>query len=192
MKFLWGASALLLGFLAVFFFWPKTVELPRMGTVGEWPLTDLEGHHLRQPEKPVLVTFFFTNCPDICPTTLFDLKQLDAEMKSRGHSPDDYLVLAVTLDPEYDTNERIHEYKNNLGIDAPNWLFARGSEADTRRFTRSFNFIYSKDEHGFVTHSTSMYIADADGVVRAHHDMAVGSNRVDIGQIADHLDSLIK
>ncbi len=113
-------------------------------------------------------------------------------MREKGIADDRYIVLSVTLDPEYDTDERINHYKELFEISNPNWLFLRGSIEETKKFTRYFNFYYEKNEDGFVTHSTSMYIVDSNDYIRAHHDMAIGKKRVNIEEIANHLESLIK
>ena len=187
-----GVLLLVIGFTVFYFVWPKSIDLPKIGTVEEWTLTEVSGKDVSIQTKPKLITFFFTNCPDICPTTMWDLKDLQQLMNEKGISEDEYLILAVTLDPEYDTEERIIQYKENFEIDSPNWLFLRGSVVDTKKFTQYFNFFYEKDAGGFVTHSTSMYVVDANDQVRAYHDMAIGNKRVNIEEIADHLQKLLK
>ena len=182
---------LVIGFIAFYSFWPQSINLPKIGTVEEWNLTEMNGKDVSIQEKPKLVTFFFTNCPDICPTTMWDLKDLQQLMKEKGISEDEYLILAFTLDPEYDTGERIKQYKEIFGITSSNWLFLRGSDEEVKKFTQYFNFIYEKNQEGFVTHSTSMYVVDSNDHIRSHHDMAIGEKRVNIEKIADHLDQLI-
>lgn len=184
---------LILGGIAFYFLWSKPVDLPRIGTVKDWPLIEVgtEEEKFVPQDKPKLVTFFFTNCPDICPMTMWDLKDLHQEMQERGISNDQYNILSITLDPEYDTDERIIKYKDTFDISTANWLFLRSSEAELREFTKHFNFMYAKDERGFVTHSTSMYLVDAKGQIRTQHDMAVGDRRVNIEEIANHLELLI-
>lgn len=192
MKVFVGILLLVIGFTAFYFLWPKSIDLPKIGTVKEWNLTEVSGEDISIQEKPKLITFFFTNCPDICPTTMWDLKDLQQLMKEKGISEDEYIILAVTLDPEYDTNERIIQYKDLFEITSSNWLFFRGSEEETKTFTQYFNFFFEKNQEGFVTHSTSMYVVDSNDRIRAHHDMAMGNKRVNIEEIADHLQMLAK
>ena len=180
-----------IGFMAVYIFWPQSIDLPKMGSVKEWRLVDTSGEVIGIHEKPKLVTFFYTNCPDICPTTTLDLKDLQQLMKEKGVSQDQYLIISITLDPTFDTNDRIRQYKNAFDISDANWLFLRGTEEVTKEFTRYFNFAYELNQDGFITHSTSMYLVDKDDQIRAHHTMAIGENRVDIEKIADHLLQLI-
>ena len=84
------------------------------------------------------------------------------------------------------------QYKELFDIDDPNWLFFRGTEETTKEFSKYLNFYYDKNEEGFVTHSTSMYIVDDKDSIRAHHNMATSKNKVAIEEIADHLEQLIK
>ncbi|WP_249336679.1 SCO family protein [Sporosarcina sp. Marseille-Q4063] len=182
---------MVVGFMAFYLFWPQSIDLPKIGTVEEWSLTE-DGNSQDFHDKPKLISFFFTNCPDICPMTMWDLKEFQKLMREKGIADDRYIILSVTLDPEYDTSERINQYKELFEITSPNWLFIRGSLEETKKFTQYFNFYYEKNVDGFVTHSTSMYIVDSNDYIRAHHDMAIGKKRVNIEEIANHLEMLIK
>ncbi len=192
LKLVWGIVVLTLGLAAFYFFWPRALDLPQIGTVEEWPFTEVNGKEVSQQDKPKLVTFFFTNCPDVCPMTFIELQELQGEMQKKGIADDEYIILAVTLDPEFDTEERIRQYAENMGITDPNWLFLRGTEEETKQFTRSFHFTYTKNAEGFVTHSTSMYIVDPEDRIRSLHNMAVGTKRVNVEGIADQLEQFIK
>ncbi|WP_203362778.1 SCO family protein [Bacillus sp. REN10] len=180
-----------IGFLIILFLWPKSVELPKLGKVQEPVLEEVRGKEFNMKGKPLLVMFFYTKCPDICPTTMADLKGLQQIMKEKGVSEDQYLILSITLDPDYDTKERILQYKEAFQISSNNWLFLRGSEQETKRFADRFSMFYEKDEAGYVTHSTSMYLVDGHQQIRSHHDMAVGDQQVNIEKVADHLLQLM-
>ena len=73
---------------------------------------------------------------------MVDLEHVQQLMKEKGISEDQYIILSVTLDPEYDTNERILQYKELFEISSTNWLFLRGSEEETEKLTPNFNFFY--------------------------------------------------
>ena len=182
---------LVLGFAVFYFIWPRSLELPKISVVEDWPFTEVSGMSV-DPDKPKVLTFIFTNCPDICPMTIWDLKDLQELMKEKGYTDEDYQLLAVTLDPEYDTKQVLENYKTVFDITDPNWLFLRGSMDDTEKLTKSVQFYYEKDSNGFVTHSTTLYILDSEDRVRALHDMAVGNKRVNVEQVARHLEMLIK
>ena len=192
LRIVWGIVVLALGLVAFYLFWPRSLALPHIGTVQEWPFTEVNGQEIAHQDKPKLVTFFFTDCPDVCPMTFFDLIELEGVMQKKGIADHEYTILAVTLDPAYDTEERIRQYVENMGISSPNWLFLRGTEEETKRFAQYFHFTYAKNTEGFITHSTSMYIVDPQNRIRSHHNMAVGTRGVNLEEIADHLEQFIE
>lgn len=192
MKFFAGTILFIGGILAIYFFWTESTNLPKIGTVNDWELTEVGTEALLVNEKPKLITFFYTNCPDICPTTIIDLQNLQQSMADEGITKDQYLIVSVTLDPANDTEERILQYKEAFGISSDNWLFLRGSEKEIKGFTKSFNFVFEKNKDGFLTHSTSMYIVDSMNRIRSKHDMAVGDKKVNNEEIIRHFIQLIK
>ena len=192
MKVIVSMMLIVIGFIAVFFLWPKSVDLPKIGETKDWTLTEVSGSNISYEKKTKLVSFIYTKCPDICPTTMVDLIELQQLMKEKGIVEDQYIVLTITLDPEYDTKERLLEYKDLFGISSTNWLFLRGTEEETKRITQDFNFFYKKDQNGFLAHSTSLYIVDSNNQIRAHHDMAIGNKRVNIEEIAIQMQQLIQ
>ncbi|WP_039042065.1 SCO family protein [Sporosarcina sp. ZBG7A] len=185
-------SVFLIGFFVLYLLWPRAIELPYIGSVKEWQLAEVSGNEAAFQDRPKLVTFIYTQCPDVCPTTMLDLIDLKQIMDERGISQEKYYIIAVTVDPEYDTNEILQQYKEMFDIHEKNWLFFRGTDEQTYQFSRYFNFFYEKNEDGFLTHTTSMYIVDSKNQIRAHHDMATVDKRVAIEEIADHLQQLIK
>ena len=174
------------------FLWPSSIDLPKIGTVDDWTLTEVTGKDVPIHDKPKIIAFFYTNCPDICPTTMMDLKDVQLLLKEKGISEDQYVIVAVTLDPLHDTKEKIIQYKDAFGISSTNFLFLRGTEEETKKFTQDFNFTYKQNQNGFLTHSTSMYVVDSTSQIRALHDMAIGEKRVNIEEVADHLIQLIE
>lgn len=181
-----------IGFLVFQLLWPTTINLPKIGAVDEWPLTEVSGNETSIRNKPKIIAFFYTNCPDICPTTMMDLKDVQQLLKDKGISENQYVIVAVTLDPLHDTKEKINQYKDAFGISSTNFLFLRGTEKETKKFTQDFNFTYKQNQNGFLTHSTSMYVVDSTNQIRALHDMAIGEKRVNIEEVVNHLIQLIE
>lgn len=73
-------------------------------------------------DKVALVFFGYTNCPDICPMTLGDMKQVETLL---GDKAKDVAIVFVSVDPERDTPERIAAYTNAfspafVGVHVPN------------------------------------------------------------------------
>lgn len=84
-----------------------------------------EDFRLSQMRGNVVAIFFgYTSCPDICPTTMAELKQA---LDRLGDQADQVQVLFVTVDPERDTPERVQEYVNHFN---PKFIGLSGSEPE--------------------------------------------------------------
>ena len=121
--------------------------------------------------KAVVLTFGFTHCPDICPTTLADVA---AVLKKLGPDAARVQVLFVTVDPERDTPEVLAKYVP--AFDA-GFLGLTGDAAATQRAAKEFKIFYEKRPGGAagaytVDHSGQLYVLDAQGRLRlfVRHD----------------------
>lgn len=115
--------------------------------------------------KLVVVFFGFTQCPDVCPTTLADM----AEVKKRlGADGDKLQVIFVTLDPERDTPQVLGEYVP--GFD-PTFVGLRGTPEETAAIAREFKVFYQKvpgrtETSYTLDHTAGSYVFDREGRVR--------------------------
>ena len=117
--------------------------------------------------KAVVVFFGYTQCPDVCPTTLATLAEA---MKRLGSDADRVQVLFVTVDPERDTPELLKQYvpafdRRFLGL----W----GDADATARTAKEFKVIYEKApgaSPGSYTmdHSAGSYVFDPQGRLRLY------------------------
>jgi protein SCO1 len=119
--------------------------------------------------KAVVVSFGFTHCPDVCPTTLADLS---AAIKSLGPEQEKVQVLFVTVDPERDTKEVLAKYVTAFD---PRFLGLYGDAAATQRAAKEFKVYYEKRKAGdgySVDHSAQSYVIDPQGRLRlfVRHD----------------------
>jgi protein SCO1 len=81
---------------------------------GPFHLEDQNGKPFADSDmkgRPFLVFFGYTHCPDICPTTLFELSQV---MEKLGKDADRTGVLFITVDPERDTPAVLKDYLSNF------------------------------------------------------------------------------
>jgi len=120
--------------------------------------------------KLVLLVFGFTNCPEVCPTTLATLAQARKEL---GAAAADVQVVYVTVDPERDSVERIRQYlaafDNSFigGTEAPDKLAAMRkrygvvAEKIAAKQPTAANAAYG------MNHSTSVWLIDRTGRLRA-------------------------
>ncbi|BAR99018.1 cytochrome oxidase biogenesis protein Sco1/SenC/PrrC [Blastochloris viridis] len=131
---------------------------------GPFRLTAHDGRTVTEGDfrgMPILVFFGFTHCPDICPTTLFEVSEM---MGRLGADASRTQALFVTVDPERDTSEVLASY---LGSFHPRILGLRGDAAATADIVRAFR-VYAKKvplASGDYTmdHTAVVYLMDKDG-----------------------------
>lgn len=117
--------------------------------------------------KLVALFFGYTNCPDVCPTTLDDLTKGLALL---GERKSEVQVLFVTLDPERDTPERLAQYVPSFN---PGYLALRGTPEQTAATASSFKVFYqrqlSASKAGYtIDHSAGVYVFDKQGTLRLY------------------------
>ncbi len=120
-------------------------------------LTSLRG-------SPVFVYFGYTHCPDVCPTTLADLR---AAISAAGI---DAKVVFVTIDPARDTPAKVKQY---LDFYAAGFIGLSGSDADIATAAKDWAVGYlagPADSNGNypMTHTTESYLVDGAGLLRNH------------------------
>jgi protein SCO1 len=79
--------------------------------------------------KIVLISFIYTNCPDICPLTTARLTQVEDQLGDVVGR--DIFFVSITVDPERDTPERLKEFATAFDV-GPGWLFLTGNPEDIR------------------------------------------------------------
>jgi protein SCO1/2 len=87
---------------------------PAAAIGGPFRLIDQDGRTVTEADlkgRPSLVFFGFTHCPDVCPTTLFDISQI---MAALGPDADRTRAVFITVDPERDTQEVLKGYLSSF------------------------------------------------------------------------------
>jgi protein SCO1 len=124
--------------------------------------------------KVVVMFFGYTQCPDICPTTLTEMQQV---MTLLGPQSDKVQVLFVTVDPERDTAEILKQYVPAFD---PRFLGLRpADEAALEKVTKDFKIYYKKvpgSKPGTYTmdHTAGSYAFDPEGRLRLYIKHAQG------------------
>jgi len=99
--------------------------------LSKFELTERSGKTVNSQDllgQPYVVSFFFSTCPSICVQQNQKLKELQAEFKGQG-----VRLIAISVDPETDTPERLREYAARFGADEHQWLFMTGDLGYIRR-----------------------------------------------------------
>jgi protein SCO1/2 len=115
--------------------------------------------------KLILLYFGYTNCPDVCPTTLATLAQ---SVRALGADADKIRVLFVSVDPARDTAQVLKIYTGAFG---PQFVGLSGNEKSLDALTRRYRVVYSLDKpdaqgNYAVNHSSGVFIFDANGNAR--------------------------
>lgn len=117
--------------------------------------------------KAVVLFFGFTQCPDVCPTTLATMADV---MKRLGPLADRVQVVFVTVDPQRDTPAVLGPYVTAFD---PRFVGLYGDAAATAKAAREFKVFYQKvpgKTEGTYTidHTAASYIVDAQGRLRLY------------------------
>lgn len=135
--------------------------------------------------KLVVLFFGYTQCPDVCPTTMAKMATV---MKELGPASKDVQVLFVTLDPERDTQELLNAY---VPAFHPSFIGLYGDKEATDRTAKEFKVFYAKTPSGddpknyTVDHMSGSYVFDREGRVRllVRHEAEPGAIASDLRQL---------
>lgn len=136
----------------------------------DFQLTDHHGQARRLADfrgKVVALFFGYTQCPDVCPTTM---STLSAAMKQLGAGASEVQVLFVTLDPDRDTQAVLSSYVPAFN---PAFLGLFGDAPTTRRTADEFKVFYQKQSGSTPTsytldHTSAIYFYDPQGRLRLY------------------------
>jgi protein SCO1/2 len=148
----------------------KSVDITGADYANRFELPDLDGRvrTLADFKGRLPVVFFgYTQCPDVCPTTLTLLAEARTLL---GPDGDKLVAILVTIDPERDTPELLRPYVASFAKD---WIALRGDAAQTLATARTFKVFYRKapgTEPGRYTmdHTAASYVFDPRGRIRLY------------------------
>ena len=141
-------------------------------------ITDFKG-------SVVAIFFGFTHCPDICPTSMQELKFIK---ESLGKQSDKLQVIFITLDPERDNQILLNSYVPSFD---KSFIGLTGSQEDINRVASQYKIFHMKVGEGdsyTIDHSSGIYIIDKDGKIRVRHPY--GSKVESIIEDIQHLISI--
>ncbi len=144
--------------------------LPDARVIADFALTD---HH-SQPfsladlrGKWSLIFFGFTNCPDVCPGTLFELQKVNESLQQQlGTNNKRPQILFISVDPERDTAAKLEQY---LAYFDPEFIGITAEPEQLQPLTRQLGIAYRVEEHEpgapryDVAHSASILLTDPQG-----------------------------
>jgi protein SCO1/2 len=136
---------------------------------GPFKLTDQNGKLRSDADfrgQYTLVFFGYTNCPDVCPTTL---QTLTDAMTDLGPKADKVTPVFITVDPERDTAKSLKDYAANF---TPRLVMLTGSPADIAAVAKEYRVYYAKAGEGpnyAMDHTALIYLMGPDGTYVTHY-----------------------
>ncbi len=155
----------------------KGVDITGADYARDFQLTDHNGQprSMKDFKGKIVVMFFgFTQCPDVCPTSMTELAQVKQLL---GKDGDKLQGLFVTVDPERDTPELLKAYMANFD---PSFLALRGTPAQLAAMAKDYKVFYKKVEGKTPTsytmdHSAASYVYDTQGRLRLYTRYGTGA-----------------
>ena len=131
---------------------------------GPFKLVDQDSKPITDQDlkgRPFLVFFGFTHCPDVCPTTLFEVSEI---FRALGPDADGVRALFVTVDPERDTPAVLKDYLSSFD---PQVIGVTGDTAAITSVEKAYR-VYAKkvplDDGGYtMDHTALVYLMNKDG-----------------------------
>lgn len=143
----------------------RSINVAKSAIGGPFELVDQNGNRVTERDfkgRPTLLFFGFTHCPDICPTTLFEVSEL---LRALDRDADKVGAFFVSVDPERDTPAIMKDY---LGSFDPHLKGLSGSPEATAKIVTAYR-VYAKKvplANGDYTmdHTAMVYLMDRNGV----------------------------
>jgi protein SCO1 len=180
-RYLTAAAALLLGGSLAYVSLnpgerqPQPISALEIG--GPFELASSNGGTVKSSDlvgKPYGVFFGFTQCPEVCPTTIYEMS---ASLETMGDSAKDFRLFFITVDPERDTADKLKDYLSSFD---PRIEALVPTTAQLPDLAKGFRAIYEKvpTSSGDYTmnHTASVFLFARDGKFRS--TIAYGEDKV--------------
>ena len=133
-------------------------------------LTDQNGQRVWLAQfkgQPVVLTFMYTHCPDVCPLAA---ERIHSTMQSLGSAAQKVAVLAVSTDPARDNAGAAVTFSQEHNLQGQNyWHFLIGSQQSLAPVWSSYS-IYAKQMQQTTSHTSAIYVIDKQGNERVYLD----------------------
>jgi protein SCO1 len=135
-------------------------------SVGDYTLLDREGRPVRLASyrgKPLLVSFIYTGCFEVCPTTTRSLEEAVRALQGR-FGTNQFNVVSIGFNQPADSPQALKAFAAQHRISQPNWDFLSPPAPIVEPLTRNFGFAYEATPAGF-DHVLQVSLVDAKGVI---------------------------
>lgn len=153
----------------------RATELPSLGGVGSFTLTDQAGRPFTpqaMKDKVWAAAFMFTRCPTVCPRITRRMRQLQQTAKN-----DDVRLelVSFSVDPEHDTPEVLRAYAQKYEADLTTWRFLTGDVEVVRKTSeQGFKLAFEgkpnpSAEHFGLMHGSHLVLVDGAAQIRGYY-----------------------
>jgi protein SCO1 len=159
------AASLIVGLLVMFWMMGGVSKVAQPAAIGgPFQLTDQHGKAVTDKSlkgKPTLIFFGYTHCPDVCPTSLFEISEV---LRAMGRDADKVNAIFISVDPERDTPAAMKDYLSSFD---PHLEGLSGDPAETAKVITSYRVyakkVPTKDGDYTMDHTALIYLMDRDG-----------------------------
>ncbi|AWM10052.1 MULTISPECIES: SCO family protein [Bradyrhizobium] len=159
------AASLVAGLLIMFWAMGGVSKVAQPAAIGgPFQLTDQNGKAVTDKSlkgKPTLIFFGYTHCPDVCPTSLFEISEV---LRALGKDADKVNAVFISVDPERDTPAIMKDYLSSFD---PHLEGLSGDPAETAKVITSYRVyakkVPTKDGDYTMDHTALIYLMDRDG-----------------------------
>lgn len=137
--------------------------------------------------KVLVINFFFTRCPSICPGLTRNMKRLQDSFKK---NPEIVQFISMSVDPEHDSTQQLRKFADRFGVDHDSWWMVNGNKKEVYDF--AFNEIKASIadvnvDTAFV-HTENFFLLDSNRVVRGWYN---GFDTLKLAQLAGDIPTLM-
>ncbi|WP_375312182.1 SCO family protein [Bradyrhizobium sp. A5] len=159
------AASLIVGLLLVFWTMGGVSKVAQPAAIGgPFQLTDQHGKTVTDKNlkgKPTLIFFGYTHCPDVCPTSLFEISEV---LRAMGKDADKVNAVFISVDPERDTQAAMKDYLSSFD---PHLEGLSGDPDAIANVIKSYRVyakkVPTKDGDYTMDHTALIYLMDRDG-----------------------------
>lgn len=145
--------------------WHRVKGIPMTNQLGETVTLDsLKG-------KIIVINFFFSRCPSICPGLARSMHKLQESFARKGKE-DIVHFLSISVDPEYDSVANIRKFANRFTNNHDTWWFVTGNKAEIYQFALNelkASIADTQVDTAFI-HTENFFLLDRDHVVRGWYN----------------------
>lgn len=132
--------------------------------------------------KPIVLTFLYTHCPDVCPLTA---EKLHSALQMLGKDAQNVGVIAVSTDPQRDDQAAALSFSKAHRMQ-DSWHYLIGSQTQLSSVWTDYH-IYAQQQQQTVNHSMGIYLIDKEGRQQVYEDTDFTAT-----QLANNLKILLK